>query len=95
MTPFLGRLNIFFAASLLLFTANCTKVSKFVESAEPYHTETYKRVCDRWSREVRIHRGLEVLLIASATFKSDEFRRAYVDEYAAAYKLTSEGKNSM
>ena len=92
MTPFLGRLNIFFAASLLLFTANCTKVSKFVESAEPYHTETYKRVCDRWSREVRIHRGLEVLLIASATFKSDEFRRAYVDEYAAAYKLTSEGK---
>ncbi len=90
MTTFLGRLNIFLVATLLLFTANCTKVNRLVQSADPYKTETYKRICDKWTREARIHRGLEVLLIASATLKSDEFRRAYAEEYAAAYELTSE-----
>jgi hypothetical protein len=31
-------------------------------------------------------------LIASATYKSEEFRRAYADEYAEAYQLTPEAK---
>jgi len=31
-------------------------------------------------------------LIVSATYKSTEFRRAYADEYAEAYKLTPEEK---
>lgn len=82
---------IFFSATLLLFTGNCTRVTRFVGS-NPYHTETYKGVCDEWSREARIHRGLEVELIVSATFKSEEFRRAYADEYAKANRLTPERK---
>ncbi len=49
-------------------------------------------MCDEWSREARIHRGLEVELIVSATFKSEEFRRAYADEYAKAHRLTPERK---
>ncbi len=83
---------IFFSALILLFTGSCTRVARFLESADPYHTETYKNICEEWSREARIHRGLEVELIVSATFKSEEFRRAYVDEYAKAYKLTPDQK---
>ncbi len=83
---------IFFSAAFLLFTGNCARISRFVGSAVPYHTESYKTVCDAWSRESRIHRGLEVELIVSATFKSKEFRRAYAEEYARAYKLTPEKK---
>ena len=86
------KIFIFLAAMLLLFTANCTSVGQFVESSKPYHTETYKSVSDKWSREARIYRGFEVKLIVSATFKSHEFRRAYADEYAEAHKLTSQEK---
>ncbi|UCD86653.1 MAG: hypothetical protein JSV01_02425 [Desulfobacterales bacterium] len=85
------RTLIFFSATLL-FTGNCAQISRFVGSAVSYHTETYKTVCDEWSREARIHRGLEVELIVSATFKSEEFRRAYAEEYAKAYRLTPEKK---
>jgi hypothetical protein len=93
MTHCLGRLRMFFfLAVLLLFLGNCTRVSQFVESADPYHTHTYKRVCDRWSREARLHRGFEVPLIVSATMKSNDFRRAYAEEYAEAYQLTPEAK---
>jgi len=93
MTYCLARLRMFiFCSALLLFSGNCTRVSQFVESADPYHTHTYKKVCDQWSREARIHRGFEVPLIVSATFKSADFRRAYADEYAAAYQLTAEEK---
>jgi hypothetical protein len=81
-----------FCATVLLFLGNCTRVTRFVESAGPYYTESYKSVCDRWSQETRIHRGFEVPLIVSATFKSADFRQAYADEYAAAYQLTAEQK---
>ena len=93
MIRFLARVRMFiFCAVLLLFLGNCTKVTRFVESADPYHTQSYKRVCDQWSQQARIHHGLEVQLIVSATFKSADFRRAYADEYAAAYELTAEEK---
>ena len=84
------RTFIFLSATLLLFAVNCSNVTRFIGSAGTYHTETYKKACNEWSREARIHRGLEVDLIVSATFKSEKFRRAYTDEYAKAYKLTSE-----
>jgi len=94
MTLSLFRLRtfIFLAAVLLLITLNCARITRFLDSVDPYYTATYKKVCNKWSREARIHRGLEVELIVSATFKSNEFRRAYTDEYAKAYKLTSEEK---
>jgi hypothetical protein len=81
-----------FCTTVLLFFGNCTRVTRFVGSAGPYHTESYKRVWEQWSQEARIHHGFEVRLIASATFKSADFRRAYADEYAAAYQLIAEEK---
>jgi len=84
---------IFFVVALLLFTANCSMLERFAESSNPYHTENYRKVHDKWSREARIHHDFEVELIASATFKSKEFRRAYSKEYAKAYKLNSQERN--
>jgi hypothetical protein len=94
MNCFLTRRKVFvFCAALLLFSGNCTRVSRFVESADPYYTQTYKSVCDRWSQEARIHHGFELSLIVSATFESADFRRAYADEYAQAYQLTPAEKD--
>jgi hypothetical protein len=90
------RLDLFILlgaiAAWLLGAVSCASLNSFVESAGPYHTDTYERVCNEWTREARIHRGLEVDLIASATFKSEEFRKAYADEFAEAYRLTPEKK---
>lgn len=83
---------VFFLSTLLLFIPNCSMVQKFADSSKPYHTGDYKANLDEWTREARIHRGLEVELILSATFKSKPFRRAYAHEYAAAYKLNAEEK---
>jgi len=78
------------AASMSLLSASCARIGRFVESGDIYHTDTYEKVLEKWSREARIHRGLEVVLIACATFKSEEYRRAYADEYAMARRLTAE-----
>ena len=82
----------FFVAATLLFAVNCTTVHRLVQSTRAYHTEAYEEAVDEWSREGRIHRGLEVELIASVTFKSEAFRWSYADEYAEAYQLTPEEK---
>ena len=81
---------VFFLSILLLFVPNCSMVQKFADSSRPYHTGAYKANLDEWTREARIHRGLAVELILSATLKSKPFRRAYAHEYAAAYKLNAE-----
>jgi hypothetical protein len=87
------KVLVFFLAATALSLANCSSVSRFVESSKnPYRTKAYKAIRDKWSREARIHQGLEVELIISATFKSKAFRRAYADEYGEAYKLSPEEK---
>jgi len=70
-------------------------VAHIAESAAPYRTKDYKSVLDKWSHEARIHHGLKVALIALATFKSVDFRHAYAEEYAQAYKLRGEEKNRL
>jgi len=85
-------LSVSVLAAALLFTGGCANVTHVVENASPFFTETYKPVCEAWSRDARIYRGLEVELIATATYKSEEYRRAYTDEYAEAYQLTAEQK---
>jgi hypothetical protein len=94
------RLLVCFNIGLLttavgLLSTGCAKISRFVASANPYHSATYEGVYEKWTREARVHRGLEVVLIATATFKSEEFRRAYAEEYAKAHRLAPEEKRSL
>jgi hypothetical protein len=85
-------LSVSILAAVLLFTGACAEVSDIVKPADPFFTKAYKPVCEAWSRDARIYRGLEVELIATATYKSEEYRRAYTDEYAKAYQLTNKQK---
>ena len=85
------KVLVFLVAVLPLALANCSSIGRFVESSKnPYRTKSYKEICDQWTREARIHQGLEVELIVSATFKSETFRRAYAQEYGKVFRLTSE-----
>jgi hypothetical protein len=85
-------LAVFVVVTALLFTGGCAKVTHIVKPADPFFTEAYEPVCEDWSRDARIYRGFEVELIATATYKSEEYRRAYTDEYAQAYQLTAQAK---
>ena len=86
----------FLLAALSVVTSNCGKFKRFVKTAKSsYHTEHYEDVCDKWSREARVHHGFEAEYIVVGTYKSKAFRRAYVDEYAEAYKLNPEEKGQL
>ena len=47
----------------------------------------YKAVFETWTKEDRIYKGFDCKLIAAATYKSMQFRRAYAQEYAKLYRL--------
>lgn len=69
---------VFFAA-LLLF-AGCAAV-------ETPPAEDYFKVLERWSRGQKVYAGLEARLYINATYKTAEFRRAYMERYAKSYEL--------
>jgi hypothetical protein len=75
-------------ACLAVLSSSCVGKKGLFGSESPYHTSSYKKNLEVWTREARIHRGFQVVLIAHATLKSAEYRRAYGHEYATALRLT-------
>jgi len=60
-----------------------------VDTQDPYRGSPYPAALDSWTRKCRIYMGgLDLELIAAATFKSRSFREAYTAEYARTYKLS-------
>jgi hypothetical protein len=91
-------IKIFLAIIVITLCLGCRvfePVERLKESYDPYHGGEYKATLTDWSREARIYRGLGVELIATATFKSSEFRDAYSNEYARTYKLTGSKKTKL
>jgi hypothetical protein len=76
---------------LALIEPGCRPVTSLVTSQNPYRTD-YLQALEKWTREARVYRGLDMELICSATFKSAAYRSAYVKEYAATYLLTPEAE---
>jgi len=79
------------AVAIIFFLAiGCTRevsVKRFVGWEEPYEDGNYPQAIEKFTREARIYRGLELELLANATYKSSDFRRAYLQEYSRVYKL--------
>ncbi len=83
---------------ILIVCQGCQSVAiveRLKVSSDPYHGGSYKAVLMDWTREARIYRGLDLELIAVATYKSPQFRNAYSDEYARTYKLTEAEKKKL
>lgn len=55
----------------------------------------YKRLLNKWTEEAKVYQGLETGLLTVATFKSWEFRQAYVEKYAQIYLLEPDNKEEM
>ena len=75
---------------LYLFSACASSLNVYHKLSDTEYTSSdYRAILARWTRKGSIHRGLKTELLIAATYKVEEFRRAYTEEYARVYMLTS------
>lgn len=75
---------------LFLFAAISQGCAKGPAAEPPYH-----KTLDHWSGGLRIHDKLESRLYLNATYKSEEFRKAYIRKYSGSYALGPERSDAL
>jgi hypothetical protein len=60
----------------------------FSDRARTYTAGDYQEVYERWTRRARALNEVDVALEAWATFKSWDYREAYIERYAGIYSLS-------
>jgi hypothetical protein len=91
----LGRIIGLFVLSLLIGCQSLAPIENAAQSSDPYDGGAYPSALASWTRETRIYRGLDVELIAAATFKTAQFRTAYAAEYERVFLLTEAQKTKL
>lgn len=84
--------NLFFVISLALtlFLSSCN--GQYRDGAD--YNPTYKEVLSKWTKNTRIYSNSNSeTIIVDATYKSDEFRSAFVKEYSKIYGLNRKVSN--
>ncbi len=67
----------------------------FREIRHPYRGRDYEEVWQRWTREGTLYHGFAQVVGVSATFKSWDFRQAYLAIYSERYALTPAEKATL
>jgi hypothetical protein len=67
----------------------------FSETPRDYVAKDYERVYERWTRHQRVLLDTDVALEVWATFKSWDFREAYVERYAGTYSLSDADRGAL
>jgi hypothetical protein len=67
----------------------------FAPPARQYKSSEYHDVYELWTRHVKIEHEVDVALEVWATYKSQEFREAFVAHYADAFAKTDEARESL
>lgn len=81
---------------LCLFSACASSLNIYNKISDTEYTSSdYRAILERWTRKGSIHKGLKTELLITATYKAEEFRRAYAEEYARVYLLTSPQDGAM
>ncbi|HVZ72555.1 MAG TPA: hypothetical protein VHJ20_09280 [Polyangia bacterium] len=93
-----GR-GVVILAAVVVAAAGCANrkdiVVDFSETPRDYVTKDYERVYERWTRHEAVLRDVDVALEAWATFKSWDFREAYVEHYADVYSLSDADRKTL
>lgn len=77
---------------MVVFAAGCTRRPVSPPSQE---RSSYYQTLDEWTRSTKVFEGFESRLYIYATYKSMDFRKAYIDEYAERYQLEDDYKNAL
>lgn len=70
-------------------------VVDFVGVPRPYTSEDYPQVYERWTRYHKVAHETESVLEVWATFKSRDYREAFVARYAADYSLNAADRDQL
>jgi hypothetical protein len=84
-------------ALLLPILLACTPSKRIYSefSDTEYTSPDYRAILDKWTRKGSIHKGLATELLVTATYQSEEFRRAFTKEYGRLYMQTPEENQKM
>jgi len=84
-----------------LTLAGCThaisesKPVDFSNTTRDYQASDYPRVYQDWTRHVRLVQDVGTVIEAWATYKSPDFRQAYIAKYSAVYDLPDHDRSSL
>ncbi len=67
----------------------------FSETPRDYVAKDYERVYQRWTRHEVALKDVDVALEVWATFKSWDFREAYIERYAEIYSLSDDNRKTL
>jgi len=79
---------------ILLTCAPSKRIYSQLSDTE-YTSPDYRAMLDKWTRKGSIHKGLGTELLVTATYQSEEFRRAFTKEYGRLYMQTPEENQKM
>ena len=86
---------LFFAAALVGCTQTAPKPVDFSDVARDYRPNDYSTVYERWTRHAKLVRDVGTVIEAWATYKSWDFRQAYVSYYASVYDLSDSDRATL
>jgi hypothetical protein len=67
----------------------------FSETRRNYRAQDYAQVLRTWTRHDKVVRDVGTVIEAWATFKSWDFRQAYVESYASAYAIPEADREAL
>ncbi len=83
----------------LLVCGGCAETNPlpvdFADATRAYRAADYPRVRDGWTRRGKLITDAGTVLEASATFKTSDFRQAYVEYYGDAYGLSESDRQTL
>lgn len=76
-------------ALLLYIITSCSQIlNSYNMLPHPkYISEEYNLVLKKWTKKASIHKGLKTELLVAATYKGENFRKAYAKEYGRIHLL--------
>jgi len=72
----------------LLFSCSSMLNVYTVLSDAQYISPDYRAVLEKCTRKGSMYKGLKTELLVASTYKTEEFRKAYTEEYCKIYSLT-------
>ncbi|MDH4227712.1 MAG: hypothetical protein OEV59_08225 [Deltaproteobacteria bacterium] len=76
-------------AGAVIFALNGCVVRQMLKS------DAYTAALNRWTSTAKVYKDIEMRLSMTATFKSLEYRKAYVEEFARKYQIDTESKDRL
>jgi hypothetical protein len=81
------------AAIVLILLFGCSHVESYLDvTKDKGISKKYLDILNQWTKKETLYSQFETQVQISATYKSEAFNRAYLEEYARIYYLTDEEK---